>query len=132
MIRAMQTFYFMLFFVAKTIAKKNDPKGAFKSAYYLLSLFVSLNLIAFYNILKSFVPSLTLNFNFLIFCFMFFVPTLIFNYFYFLWNGRYIQLENNYFGKSINVKRRRPFTTFTIYIVLTILLLAFSFWLNIY
>ena len=132
MIRAMQTFYFMLFFVAKTIAKKNDPEGAFKSAYYLLSLLVSLNLVAFYNILKSFVPSLNLNFNFLIFFFIFFAPTLIFNYFYFLRNERYIQLEKNYFDKVINLKRNRPFIAFTIYIVLTILLLAVSFWLSIY
>lgn len=126
----MRRIYVLYFCILKTViskyGNKTDPEI---NAYYLISLIQGINVLSIFNLLK--VISKTINhieLSFLSHVIFFFVPPLVFNYFFFVRAKRYrILIE------KISNEISSPKYYFVIilgYLILTIFIFGFSIWIN--
>ncbi|KAF0232588.1 MAG: hypothetical protein FD181_3860 [Prolixibacteraceae bacterium] len=126
----MSQYYIQFFYILKIIISKNNYRAKSEvNAYYLISLFQGFNLLSIYNIFKSINISLSaLDSSFILYVVVFFAPPLLFNYFYFIRNERFIKLMK---GDMIYKRVSKYFMAIVIlYLSLTPLFFGISIYIN--
>jgi hypothetical protein len=126
----MRQLYILFFYFLKTIISKNGNKTDPEiNAYYLISFIQGINVLSIFNLLK--VISKTINhieLSFLSHVIFFFVPPLVFNYFFFVRAQRYKILIEKISNEISSPKYY--FVIISGYLILTIFLFGFSIWVN--
>lgn len=126
----MRQLYILFFYFLKTIISKNGNKTDPEiNTYYLISFIQGINVLSIFNLLK--VISKTINdveLSFLSHVIFFFVPPLVFNYFFFVRAQRYKILIEKISNEISSPKYY--FVIISGYLILTIFLFGFSIWIN--
>lgn len=130
LIKKMRQLYILFFYFLKTIISKNGNKTDPEiNTYYLISFIQGINVLSIFNLLK--VISKTINdveLSFLSHVIFFFVPPLVFNYFFFVRAQRYKILIEKISNEISSPKYY--FVIISGYLILTIFLFGFSIWIN--
>lgn len=126
----MRQLYILFFYFLKTIISRNGNKTDPEiNAYYLISLIQGINILSIFNLLKVISKTIShVELSFLSHVIFFFVPPLVFNYFFFVRAKRYkilIEKISNEISSS-----KYYFVLILGYLILTIFLFGFSIWVN--